>query len=114
MRVFKSNHSEPGALWLDYILLPYGEFYEPTKGILDAKKGDILRFFNGDDVPIENVVMMDMNRVFDVLCRMRYGIGSTAVLRKWRDNARIQGHGRDIISTEKCILVMLDRDVAKL
>lgn len=114
MKVFKPNHSEPGAFWFDYILLPYGEFYEPTKGILDAKKGDILRFFNGDDVPIENVVMMDINRVFDVLCRMRYGIGSKAVLRKWQDNARIQGHGRDIISTEKCILVMLDRDVAKL
>ena len=114
MKMYKPNHEEPGALWFDFILLPYGDFYDKTKDFLNAKRGDILRFFNGDDVPIEGVYLIDTGRVFDALCRIRYNLSSEAVLRKWQDNARIQGYGRDIISREKFIMVILDRDVTKL
>lgn len=83
-----------------------------TRDILSAKKGDILRFFNGGEYPIDSVHLIAQDRVCDVLCRMRYGMSIIAVLRKWRDNARIEGNGPSVISDKQCIMVVLDKDVA--
>ena len=111
MKIFKPSHAEPGSFWLDYILLPYGEFYSKTRDLLSAKKGDVLRYFNGGEYPIDSVHLITQDRVCDVLCRMRYGISIVAALRKWRDNARIEGNGPNVISDKQCILVVLDKDV---
>ena len=30
-KILKPQHDDPGRFWQDYILLPYGEFYDKTK-----------------------------------------------------------------------------------
>ena len=107
-KLYKVPHELPGKMWLDYILLPYGEFYEKTKSLLTAKKGDTLRFFNGPDVPIERVCLIDCDFICEFLCRMRYGITWEMAMKKWVMYARMEGHGKDILSTAQCILVIYD------
>lgn len=105
-RIFKPSHEDPGKFWLDYILLPYGEYYEKTKSFLTAEKGDILRFFNGPDVEIEKVMLIDCDAVCDFLCRMRYGITWERAFAIHSRYARLEGHDKEILSKEKCLLVI--------
>lgn len=109
-RVFKPAHEEPGDFSLDYILLPYGEFYEKTKGILEASRGDILRFFNGPEYEIEFVRLIPQDETCDFLCRMRYGIPWVAALKRWASYASLEGNGKDILSRSECILVVYDKN----
>lgn len=103
--MYKLSHFEPGPHQLDFILLPYGEFYDKTKGLLNAQVGDTIRFFNGPECRIHSAYKIPIDRMFSALCQMRYGFGRDVVLRRWQDNARVEGHGRDIISTKECIIV---------
>lgn len=109
-RIFRPNHEEPGAFCLDYILLPYGAFYRKTSGLLDAKTGDTLRFFNGPEYPIESVMLIKCDRLCDFLCRMRYGISWDAALKIWQRYAVMEGNGKDVLSTEECFLVIFKKD----
>lgn len=109
-RIFRPAHEKPGKFWLDYILLPYGQFYDKTKGFLKAKSGDTLRFFNGPDVEIESATLIDTGSMCDFLCKMRYGITWDVAFRKWLSYARMEGNGKDILSKDKCILVILKSD----
>lgn len=106
---FKPNHAEPGDFYLDYILLPYGIYYDKTKQFADAKQGDILRFYNGPEYIIDSVSLIKQDRVCDVLCRMRYGISWKAAFEKWKQYAMLEGNGRDILSTEECLLVVYEK-----
>lgn len=108
--IFKPSHAEPGRFKLDYILLPYGEFYDKTKKLLSAKKGDILRFFNGPDYQIDSVALIPQDRMCDLLCRMRYGISWQVAFSKWVSYALLEGNGRDILSTKECIIVFYDKE----
>lgn len=110
MSIYKPNHEEPGDFWLDYILLPYGEFYEKTKVFLNAKKGDTLRFFNGGDFPIESVKVIPSDWTADFLCRMRYGIEWEKALEIWTRYAVLEGNAKAILSKEKCILVVYGKN----
>ena len=105
-RIFKPAHELPGRFWLDYILLPYGEFYEKTKGILHAKAGDTLRFFNGPDVAIESARLIPCDATCDFLCKMRYGIDWNKALARWQSYVRLEGHAKDVLSSSQCILVV--------
>lgn len=107
-KVFKPAHEEPGNFRLNYILLPYGEFYQKTKEFLDAKAGDTLRFYNGPDVRIESVMLIACDKTCDFLCRMRYGITWDKAFAKWLSYARLEGHGKDILSRTKCLLVVYE------
>ena len=107
-RIFKPNHEEPKYWWMGYILLPYGDYYSPTKEIATAKKGDILRFFNGSDVVIDHVALIDQDKLCDLLCRIRYGIPWRAALARWQSYAVLEGHGKNVISSEKCLWVVYD------
>ena len=107
-RIFKPAHEEPSKMWLNYILLPYGEFYEKTKVFLEARSGDILRFFNGPEVSIESVLLIACDKTCDFLCKMRYGISWDKAFAKWLSYARLDGHGKDILSKTKCILVVYE------
>ena len=109
-RIFKPQHEEPKEFYLDYILLPYGIFYDRTKVFLDAKKGDILRFFNGPERVIESVTLIKCDAICDILCRMRYGISWAAALARWKRYAIIEGNGKDIFSEEECIFVVFRKD----
>ena len=108
--IFKPNHAVPGEFFLDYILLPYGIYYDKTNVFLKAKKGDILRFFNGPEYPIDSVSLIKQDRFCDILCRMRYGISWNAAFDRWLRYARMEGHNKDILSTEECLLVVYDKD----
>lgn len=107
-RTLKPNHSEPIEFWLDYILLPYGEYYRPSQEVAKIKKGDILRFFNGPERPIERVMKIRQDAVCDLLCRIRYGIPWSVALKKWQSYAVLEGHGKDIISKEFCWWVIYE------
>lgn len=103
--IFKPMHSEPGPLSLGYILLPYGMFYEKTRSFLDAKPGDVLRFYNGPDFEIVRTELISGDRVCDILCRIRYGVSWKAAFKRWISYAVMEGNGRDILSPYECILV---------
>ena len=103
--MFKVAHELPGEFRLDYILMPYGEFYQKTKVLLNAKKGDTLRFFNGPDVSIEFVSKLRCGRMCDFLCMMRYGITWDKAYDVWLSYARMEGHGKDILSKDYCLLI---------
>ena len=107
--IFKPNHAEPGEFYLDYVLLPYGIYYDKTKPFADAKQGDILRFYNGPEYVIDSVSLIKQDRVCDVLCRMRYGISWKAAFEKWKQYAMLEGNGKDILSTEECLLVVYEK-----
>lgn len=108
-RVFKPDHQEPRGFFLDYILLPYGEYYEKTRDIKDAKKGDVIRFFNGPEYKVFHATLIRQDKFCDILCRMRYGIPWKNALEVWRRYAVLEGHGKDVISDEECILVVYDK-----
>lgn len=96
-------------MFLDYILLPYGIFYERTKPFLNAKKGDTLRFYNGPEFAIDSVSLIKQDRICDILCRMRYGIAWGVAFKKWQRYALLDGYGRDILSKEECLLVVYEK-----
>lgn len=103
--MFKVAHEEPNDFHLDFILLPYGEYYKKTAVLLDAKPGDTMRFFNGRDVEIEAVGIIDGSPACNILSRLRYGLPWGAVLSVWRRDAVIEGNGKDILVDGKCIIV---------
>jgi hypothetical protein len=105
-KIFRAPHELPSPLRYDYILLPYGVYYKKTAEFLDAKASDTLRFFNGPDVPIVSVQLVEQRSVVDALCLMRYGVPWMAAFRKWLSYARMEGNGRDILDKDKCIMVV--------
>lgn len=108
-RVFKPAHEDPGEmLFFNYILLPYGEFYKKTRVFLDAKAGDTMRFFNGPEVTIRTVIIVE-GVACDALSMMRYGVTWDKAFSRWLSYARMEGHGKDILVKNKCILVIYDR-----
>ena len=107
-KIYRPAHEKPKEMWMDYILLPYGEFYNNTKKFLDAKRGDTLRFYNGPDVIIDKVMIIEDARVCDILSRMRYGLSWDKAFEKWLRYARLEGNGRDVLSSNKCIMITYD------
>lgn len=109
-KVFKPAHDEPGPFYLDYILLPYGEFYDKTKRFVTAKKGDILRFHNGPQYEIDSVSLIPQDKQCDILCRMRYNMAFDKVFEIWRRYALMEGYGKQILSTEECIFIVFKKN----
>ena len=105
-RIFKPAHAEPGEFWLDYILLPYGDFYAPTREIAKAGKGDILRFHNGRSFVIERVLKIPQDETCDMLCRLRYGVPWKVAYQRWQSNAVLEGHDKSVLSSEFCLWVL--------
>ena len=107
-KIFKPDHQAPLGFTMEYILLPYGHFYERTKVFLKAKKGDTLHFFDGLDKAIVTVKLIPQDRLCDLLCQMRYGISWRVAFQKWCQYAELQGHGKDILSKTQCIIVFYE------
>ena len=104
-RIYRPEHSEPGAFRLNFILLPYGEHYK-TNEFLEARRGDTLRIYGGQDYRIDSVYHITDGQMCDMLCRMRYGIPWSSVLDRWTVYARAQGYGRDALRKNECIMVV--------
>lgn len=105
-RIFKPAHERPTRMYYSYILLPYGLYYDKTRVFLDAKPGDILRFYNGPEVRIERVMLIPCDSVCNTLCLMRYGITWDRALKRLTTYARMEGHSPDVLSKEECIMVV--------
>ena len=95
---------EPGDTFLDYVLLPVGYAY--NMNIASAKKGDVIRFSDGDDREIFAVRKLRMGSDTDLLCRMRYGITLKGALVRWKMNAKLEGHGEKAVSEDECLWVL--------
>ena len=109
-KIIKPSHELPGEFWLDYILLPYGEYYAKSQEVIKASSGDTLRFFNGPDVTIDSIVVLDEAKVIDIMCRMRYGVSWDKAFAVWLRYARMEGHDRGILDEHKCILVTFNAE----
>jgi hypothetical protein len=109
-RILRPAHSEPNGFWLGYILLPYGDYYAPSQDIVKAQKGDILRFYNGNDYTIERVIKIPQDEMCDMLCRLRYGIPWKIAFKKWESNAVLEGNSRSVLSKDYCLWVIYDTD----
>lgn len=108
-RSFKVKHSDPGDFHLGYILLPIGYAYNAEWN--NAKKGDILRFWDGGDYPIFAIRKLKLNKPdADILCRMRYGITIKRAIQIWQSNAKMEGHGAKAVSTEECLWIIYGKD----
>lgn len=108
-RIFRVQHSEPGDFQLDYILLPCGYSYNTE--IARAKKGDKIRWLAGEDWTIFCVRRIKLLCPdTDILCRMRYGITIQGALMRWQAAAQIAGHGKNAISTDECLWVILTKE----
>lgn len=102
----KVQHLEPSRPWLGYILLPYGEFYKPTKEIAKAKPGDTIRFFQGSEHIIERVMKIPQDDMCDMLCRIIYGIPWKVAFKKWQSYAVLEGNDKGVISPDYCLWVI--------
>ena len=109
-KTFKPAHQLPGKFWMDYILLPYGAYYDKTAGFLKAEPGDIVRFFNGPDKRIEKVMLIKCDDLCNFLSKMRYGISFDKALVRYRMYARMEGYAKDAISDKQCIIVFFEND----
>ena len=106
-KIYKPNHTESGAFRMDYILLPMGYAYNTE--YLEAKKGDIIRLFNGGEYEIYAIRRLKINKAeTDILCRMRYGISIKGALSRWKMNAKLEGHSAKAVSTEECLWVIYE------
>ena len=108
--VFKPSHELPGDLKSDYIILPYGEFYQKSSKMMQAKRGDTIRFFNGPERKIVGVFRVTQPDVCDALCRVRYGISWQVALAKWQRYAEMEGNGKGIISPNECLMVVFENE----
>ena len=108
-KTIRIAHAEPGDIRLGFVILPTGYSYNTE--IACAKKGDILRFAEGDDHIIFNVLRLKLSSpVTRILCLIRYGITLEGALMRWRNNAKMEGHGAKAVSDEECLLVTYETD----
>lgn len=111
-KIFRPEHMEPGPFRLNYILLPYGEYYKKSQDVLDAKRGDILRIYDGGDYEIDSVFKITDSKMCDMLCRMRYGIPWCVAYKTWLTYARAEGYGKDALSENWCVMVVYGAKIA--
>ena len=107
-KILRPAHAEPRGFWLEYILFPYGDFYEPSQSMLKAAKGDILRFHDGSEHVIERVIKIRQDEICDMLCRIRYGIPWNIAFRKWQSNVVLEGHDRNVLNKDYCLWVIYE------
>ena len=111
-RIHRPEHTEPGPFRLNFILLPYGEFYKKSQDILTAKRGDVLRIYEGGDYEIDGVFHITDSVLCDTLCRMRYGTPWSVAYDIWKSYARAEGYGKDALSERECIMVVYGAKIA--
>ena len=105
----KLAYAAPGDIRLGFILLPVGYAYNID--IASAKKGDIIRFVDGDDYQVFNVLRLKLKSpITKMLCLIRYGITIDGALMRWRNNAKMEGHGINVVSDEECLFVTYETD----
>ena len=108
-KIFKAQHLEPGAFFMDYILLPIGFAYNAEW--MKAKKGDRLRFHDGGLYRIRSVRIVKVHGgLADILSRMRYGITIRGCMQRWKMNAKLEGHTSKAVSEDECLWVVYEKE----
>jgi len=106
-KILRISHRTPENFYLGYVLLPFG--YSYNNDIAKAKQGDTLRFVDGNDFTIFTVRKIKIGSPeADILCRLRYGITIKGALMRWQSNAKLEGHGAKVVSTEECLWVIFE------
>ena len=107
-KTFRAKHNMPGDFQLDYILLPYGYAYNSEWQ--EAKYGDTIRFWDGEDRRIFSVRKLKIKSPeADILSRLRYGITMKGTLARWKSNARLEGNLGRAVSDDICFWVIFDK-----
>lgn len=107
-KTFNARHLEPGEFQLDYILLPYGYSYNAEWA--KAKKGDLIRFYEGGLFRIYSVRAIKMKGgLAELLSRIRYGISIYGCLQRWKENAKLEGNASTAVSTTECLWVIYEK-----
>lgn len=103
--IFKVNHSAPGRVYADFILLPLG--MKMNRELLKYKKGDRMKMLDGSVYYIlrTGVLRID-NPIVAGLCYLRYGITLKKMMLHWRDSAIAYGYGKNAVSDEECLLIV--------
>lgn len=108
-RVLKARHFEPGAFQMGYILLPIG--YSYNSEWVTAKKGDFIRLHDGGTYRIYCVRTIKVRGgLADLLSRIRYGITIAGCIQRWKDNAKLEGNGRNAVSDSECLWVIYEKE----
>lgn len=103
--LFKINHSSPGDVYADFILLPLG--LKMNRNIISYKSGDRIKFLDGKVYYIVSAGILDMdNPVVAGLCFLRYGITLKKLMLHWTESAIAYGYGKKAVSKEECLLIV--------
>lgn len=103
--MFKINHSSPGNVYADFILLPLG--LKMNRNIISYKRGDRIKFLDGKVYYIISAGVLDMgNPVVAGLCFLRYGITLKKLMLHWTESAIAYGYGKKAVSDEECLLIV--------
>lgn len=103
--LFKINHSSPGDVYADFILLPLG--LKMNRNIISYKRGDRIKFLDGKVYYIVSAGILDMgNPVVAGLCFLRYGITLKKLMLHWAESAIAYGYGKKAVSKEECLLIV--------
>ena len=103
--MFKINHSSPGDVYADFILLPLG--LKMNRNIISYKSGDRIKFLDGKVYYIISAGVLDIsNPVVAGLCFLRYGITLKKMMLHWTESAIAYGYGKKAVSKEECLLIV--------
>ena len=102
--LFKINHSSPGDVYADFILLPLG--LKMNRNIISYKSGDRIKFLDGKVYYIISAGVLDIsNPVVAGLCFLRYGITLKKLMLHWTESAIAYGYGKKAVSKEEWLLI---------
>lgn len=93
-------------------LVPYGLYL--NNGIKNAKKGDIIEFFDGwrsEQRVLVNKCTVDINSsVFSFLLKLIYGefLNKTELFKRWNSICVVEGYGRDAFNPDECVLILVE------
>lgn len=87
-----------------YLFLPIGAYY--NREYFRIKAGDVIVFSDGEKA---EVTYAGLRSLTDTYTRFQmketYKSRYEIIIRRWENNAIMQGHNRDVISKEKCLII---------
>ena len=91
------------------LLLPIGAYY--NKAIQGARAGDHIMFDDDENhkYKINRVAQLDLNsQVASLLAGYIYNSNIQYILRRWQGTAVMQGHAKNAVSVNKCLVIEYD------
>lgn len=90
------------------IMMPVGAYY--NRELQKVRHGDSIRFLNGDIRKVVSVAFLGLKlAAARLICEYIYNISIERVMRRWGDNAVLEGNGRMAVSDNKCLLIRYEQ-----